>query len=231
VAQTDVPAQTDVEATDMIRVITIDREYGSGGGVIAKKLAERLSWKLWDQLLTNQIARLLDCDSRTVEKREERLDPVVYRLFRAFMRGSYEGSLNAPKLKMVDADCIREVAEKVVKAAADEGNCVIVGRGSAYYLQTRADAFHVFIYAPFESKVRRLQEDGSSEDEAVQLAETVDRDRADFIKQYFGVEWPDRHRFHLMLNSDLGDEWAVDAILNGTASFESRQTSSASSSH
>lgn len=214
----------------MIRVITIEREYGSGGAVIARKVADRLGWKLWDQLLTNQIARLLDCDSRTVQKREEKLDPVVYRLFRAFMRGSYEGSLNAPRLKIVDADCIREVAEKVVKAAADEGNCVIVGRGSAYYLQPRTDAFHVFIYAPFEHKVRRLQAEGNSEHEAAQLAETVDRDRADFIKQYFGVEWPDRHRFHLMINSTLGDEWAVETILSGAASFQSRQISSASSS-
>ncbi len=193
----------------MIRVITIDREYGSGAAAIAKKVAERLGWKLWDQLLTNQIARLLDCDSRTVEKREEKRDPVFYRLFRAFMRGSYEGSLNAPKLKIVDADCIREVAERVVKDAAEEGNCVIVGRGAAYYLQPRSDAFHVFIYAPFESKVRRLQADGNSEHEAVHLAEAVDRDRADFIKQYFGVEWPDRHRFHLMINSIQGDEWAI----------------------
>jgi cytidylate kinase len=215
----------------MIRVITIEREYGSGAAVIARKVAERLGWKLWDQLLTNQIARLLDCDCQTVEKREEKRDPVVYRLFRAFMRGSYEGSLNAPKLKIVDADCIREVTEKVVKGAAEEGNCVIVGRGSAYYLQPRSDAFHVFIYAPFESKVRRLQGEGNSENEAVQLAETVDRDRADFIKQHFGVEWPDRHRFHLMINSNLGDEWAVETILNGAASFQSRPSSSASSSH
>jgi cytidylate kinase len=215
----------------MIRVITIEREYGSGAAVIAQKVAERLGWKLWDQLLTNQIARLLDCDSRTVEKREEKLDPVFYRLFRAFMRGSYEGSLNAPRLKIVDADCIREVAERVVKAAADEGNCVIVGRGSAYYLQPRTDAFHVFLYAPFESKVRRLQAEGNSENEAVQLAENVDRDRADFIKQHFGVEWPDRHRFHLMINSTLGDEWAVDTILNGAASFQNRQNSSVPSSY
>jgi cytidylate kinase len=210
----------------MIRVITIDREYGSGAAVIAKTVAERLGWKLWDQLLTNQIARLLDCDSRTVEKREEKRDPVFYRLFRAFMRGSYEGSLNAPRLKIVDADCIREVAERVVKEAAEKGNCVIVGRGAAYYLQPRPDAFHVFIYASFESKVRRLQLEGNSKDEAAQLAETVDRDRADFIKQYFGVEWPDRHRFHLMINSNLGDEWAVETILN--SAFQNQQSSSAS---
>lgn len=212
----------------MIRVITIDREYGSGAAVIAKKVAERLGWKLWDQLLTNQIARLLDCDRRTVEKREEKRDPVFYRLLRAFMRGSYEGSLNAPRLKIVDADCIREIAERVVKEAAEEGNCVIVGRGAAYYLQPRSDAFHVFIYAPFESKVRRLQAEGNSNDEAAQLAESVDRDRADFIKQYFGVEWPDRHRFHLMINSAVGDDVAVEMILNAAALFPSRQVSSAS---
>lgn len=214
----------------MIRVITIEREYGSGGPAIAKKVADRLGWKLWDQLMTSHIARLLDCDSRAVEKREEKRDPALYRLFRAFMRGSFEGSLNAPKLKLVDADCIREVAEQVVKEAAEEGNCVIVGRGSAYYLQSRADAFHVFIYAPFESKVRRLQGEGSSEQEAIELAETVDRDRADFIKKYFGVEWPDRHRFHLMINSNLGDERAVETIVRGAGLFRDHPISSASSS-
>lgn len=213
----------------MVRVITIEREYGSGGAVIAKKVAHRLGWKLWDQLLTNQIARLLDCDSRMVEKHEEKRDPVFYRLFRAFMRGSYEGSLNAPRLKIVDADCIREVTEKVVKEAAEVGNCVLVGRGSAYYLQSRIDAFHVFIYAPFEHKVRRLQREGNSEQEAAELAEGVDRDRADFIRQYFGVEWPDRHRFHLMINSALGEDLAVETILNALGMLQNRPLSSASS--
>ena len=91
---------------------------------------------------------------------------------------------------MADADGIRTVTERIVTAAAEEGNCVIVGRGSAYYLHDRPDVFHVFVYAPFEEKVRRLQHDGKSEQEAIQLAETVDLDRAAFIKQYFGVEWP-----------------------------------------
>ncbi len=141
----------------MIRVLTIEREYGSGGADIAKKLAGRLGWKLWDQLMTDQIARLMDCESRAVEQHEEKRDPLYYRLFKAFMRGSFEGSLNAPRLKIVDAECIREVAERVVRAAAKEGNSVIVGRGSAYYLKGHADAFHVFVYAPFEEKVNRLR--------------------------------------------------------------------------
>lgn len=201
----------------MIRVITIEREYGSGGADIARKVSDGLGWKLWNQLLTNEIARQMDCDCRAVEAREEKRDPLYYRLFKSFMRGSYEGSQNAPRLKIVDADCIREVAERVVKSAAEQGECVIVGRGSAYYLQDRLDAFHVFVYAPFHDKVRRLQAGGKSTDDATHLAETVDRDRAEFIKQYFGVEWPDRHRFHLMINSTLGDEVAAQTILDGVA--------------
>jgi cytidylate kinase len=112
----------------------------------------------------------------------------------------------------------------VVKGAAEQGECVIVGRGSAYYLQDRLDAFHVFIYAPFEEKVRRLQAGGKSRDEAAELAESVDRERAQFIKQYFGVEWPDRHRFHLMINSTLGDEVAAQTILDGVALLRKRSS-------
>jgi cytidylate kinase len=204
----------------MIRVLTIEREYGSGGAEIARTLAQRLGWKLWDQSLTNEIARQMECDCRVVEEREEKRDPLFHRLLMAFMRGSHEGSLNAPRLKLADADCIREVAERVVKEAAECGGCVIVGRGSAYYLQGRSDAFHVFIYAPFAEKVRRLKAGGKSEKEAIQLAETVDRDRAAFIKQYFGVEWPERHRFHLMLNSTIGTGAVVETIVNGIATLE-----------
>lgn len=214
----------------MIRVITIEREYGSGGAEIAKKVAERLGWKLWDQLLTNEIARVMECDCRVVEEREEKRDPLHYRLFRAFMRGSYEGSLNAPRMKMADADCIREVAERIVKRVAEAGNCVIVGRGSAYYLQDRRDTFHVFVYAPIEEKVRRLQASGKTESEAAQLVETVDRDRAAFIKQYFGVEWPDRQRFDLMINSTIGEDAVVETILDSVDRLEKRRAASPSSS-
>ena len=199
----------------MIRVLTIDREYGSGGGDIACRVAKRLGWTLYDQLLTNEIARLMECDCRVVEEREEKRDPVFYRLLKAFMKGSHEGSQNAPRLKIADAECIREVAERVVRSAAEKGQVVIVGRGSAYYLQERRDAFHVFIYAPFDEKVKRLKATGKTQADAAQLAETVDRDRAAFIGQYFKVEWPDRHRFHLMINSTIGEDSVVETILNG----------------
>jgi len=87
----------------MIKIITIEREYGSGGGEIAQLLAKHLGWKLWDQLLTEEIARLAECPKAVVETREERTDPLYYRLFKSFLRGSYEGSINAHKLKLVDS--------------------------------------------------------------------------------------------------------------------------------
>lgn len=211
----------------MIRVLTIEREYGSGGAEIARKAAERLGWKLWDQSLTNEIARLLECDCRVVEERAEKKDPLFHRLMMAFMRGSHEGSQNAPRLKMADAECIRQATEQVVKNAGQCGGCVLVGRGSAYYLQNRTDAFHVFIYAPLEDKIRRLRAEGKTDAEARKFAETVDRDRAAFIKQYFGVEWPDRHVFNLMVNSKIGVDAVVDTILDGIALLQARAKRSA----
>ena len=140
-----------------IRVVTLDREYGCGGGAIAAKLAARLGWQLWDQLLTEEIARRLGCECRAVEEREEKRDPIYYRLLKAFMKGSYEGSLNAPHLNLVDTECIREVTQKLLPEIVDTGNCVIVGRGSSYFLSAWPDVFHVFVYAPFDERVRRLR--------------------------------------------------------------------------
>jgi cytidylate kinase len=203
----------------MIRIITIDREYGSGGGLIAEELAARLGWKLWDQLFTDEIARRMECDCRDVEKHEEKRDPAFYRLLKSFMRGSFEGSLNAKRLNMVDTDCVREVVQQILPDIATEGSAVIVGRGSAYYLGTRTDAFHAFVYAPFEDRVRRLRSQGKSEKESLELAENVDRERADFAKQYFDIEWPDRHRFHLMVNSGMGEDVAVETILDAVTQY------------
>lgn len=199
---------------DNIRIITIDREFGSGANVIAGKVADRLGWKLWDQRLTDEIAMRMDCERRDVEEREETRDPAYYRFFKAFLRGSFEGTINTQRMKMVDADCIREVAQTIVKEVAEAGDCVIVGRGAAYYLGDRNDALHVFIYALFDDKVRNIEATGKSREEAIKLAESVDVDRAVFIKQYFEVDWPERQRFHMMINSSMGQDVAVDTILD-----------------
>jgi hypothetical protein len=83
----------------------------------------------------------------------------------------------------------------------------------------------VFIYAPFDEKVRRLQLEGRSQEEAVQLAESVDRDRAAFIKEHFGIEWPARQFFHVMINSTTGEDVAVRTILNSLAAVQEGKSS------
>ena len=167
----------------MIRVITLDREYGSGGPAIAQRLADRLGWALWDERLTREIARLTECDPAVVAGREERGDPMYYRLFKSFLRGSFEGNLQAQRLKPVDADRILEVTGHVVRGAGAAGNCVIVGRGSAYFLRDRADAYHVFVYAPFDEKIRRERRAGRSE---FRFFEILRRDFADDVFKPLG---------------------------------------------
>lgn len=198
----------------MIKIVTIEREYGSGGGEIAQLLAKQLGWKLWDQLLTEEIARLADCPKSVVEVREERTDPLYYRLFKSFLRGSYEGSINAHKLKVVDSESILKFTQLVVHHAAKRGNSVIVGRGSQHFLRSRTDTLRIFLYAPREDKVRRLLARGKSEKEAKELVDTVDQERADFIQKYFNVEWPDRAIYHSMINTAIGDEAVIRMILD-----------------
>ena len=206
----------------MIRILTIEREYGSGGGEIAQLLANQLGWKLWDQDLTEEIARLANCPKAVVEVREERTDPLYYRLFKSFLRGSYEGSLNAHKLNVVDSESILKITERVVQHAAKTGNSVIVGRGSQHFLRNRQDAMRVFLYAPREEKVRRLLARGKSEKEAQQLVDTVDRDRVDFIQKYFRVEWPDRSAYHTMINTAIGDKAVTHTILEFMKTLDAR---------
>jgi cytidylate kinase len=206
----------------VIKIITIEREYGCGGGEIARLVAKHLGWKVWDQLLTEEIARLANCSKAAVEVREERTDPLYYRLFKSFLRGSYEGSINAPKLNLVDSETILRITRRVVEHAAERGNCVIVGRGSQRFLKNRPDTMRVFLYAPREDKVRRLIARGKSEQEAEQLVDTVDRERADFIQKYFNVEWPDRSIYHGMLNTAIGDEAVLQIILNVLNLYEAR---------
>lgn len=209
----------------MNNVLTIEREYGSGAAAIAEKVAAQLGWKLWDQLLTDEICRRMECDRRYVEQQEERKDPLHHRLFKAFLRGSFEGSLNEPRMRVADAESIRRVTEELVREAAARGNAVIVGRGSAYYLRDCPAALHIFIYAPFEERVRRLQLENKTEAEAVELAESVDRDRKAFIKEHFNIDWPARQFFHLMINSTMGEDAVVQIVAHGLATVPNKPAS------
>ena len=198
----------------MIRIITIEREYGSGAAQIAAKVAARLGWKLWDQQLTQEIARHANCEQSAVAQREERRDPLYQRLLKSFALGSSEGYRGGPPVEMLDSDSIFKISQRVVEQAAGSGNCVIVGRGSQHFLQHRKDALRFFLYAPTEDKVRRLVSEGNTRAKAEALVDTVDRERAAFIKTYFHTEWPNRAVYHAMINTAMGEDAVVEAILS-----------------
>jgi len=194
------------------RTITVEREFGCGAGEIAALLAKRLNWKLWDRTLTEEIAKLADVDCSTVERCDERVDGTFYRLARVFWRGSYERT--SPLATTFDADCMVPLVQKVLQQAAETGSSVIVGRGAPYFLRERSDTFHVFLYAPRAEKLRRLLASGRGPEESEELLDTVDRDRALFVKKYYGADWPTRSLYHMMLNTAVGNENVISSILN-----------------
>jgi len=196
------------------RIITIEREYGCGAAGIARELAARLDWKLWDQLLTQEIARFAHCDQSEVKRREERRDPLYYRLLKSFTLGSYEGNSSVYPVETLDADSIVKASKQVVEEAAAEGNCIIVGRGSQHFLRNRDDTLRFFLYGSKEHKIRRLISEGQKEVEAEMLVDAVDRERAIFIRNYFDADWPNRSLYHAMVNTDAGNETVIQAILS-----------------
>jgi cytidylate kinase len=198
----------------MIRVITIEREYGCGGGTIAQKVAEHLNWAIWDQSLTSEIARLANCERSEIEAREERVDPLYYRLLKSVLRGSFEGSLNLHRLHCLDSESVMRFTKQITLKAAEEGNCVIVGRGSQHHLRSREDTLRVFLFASREAKILRLVSEGLPNGEAEQSVDTVDKERAVFLARYFNIQWPGREQYHAMLNTELGDETVVRLILD-----------------
>ena len=198
----------------MKRIIVIEREFGVGAGAIADKLARHLGWKLLDHDLTAEIAKLAKVSPESCRGREEQVDPWLYRLAKVFWRGSHERSVALPEGAVVDADCLICLTQEVIQRAAETGQCVIVGRGAAYFLRERTDTFCVFLYAPREIKYQRVLAEGKAEAEATHLIDTVDEERRQFIRHYYKVDWPARHLYHAMLNTAIGEDATVETILS-----------------
>jgi cytidylate kinase len=205
----------------MFRMITIEREYGCGAGKIASQLADHLGWKLWDHLLTEEIARIAHVEPSAVQRCDERMDSRFYRLAKVFWRGSYERSSPLGD-QAFDTDLMMSMMQDITARIAEEGNAVVVGRGAPYFLRERADAFHVFLYAPREEKLRRLLKDGCCNSEAEELVDSVDRERIAFVKHYFNTDWPTRSLYHVMLNTGIGDEAVMETILETMRRVEHR---------
>jgi cytidylate kinase len=196
----------------MFRMLTIEREFGCGAASIANRLAGRLGWKLWDQLLTEEIARIAQVDPSAVKRCDERMDSRLHRLAKVFWRGSYERSSDLGN-QIFDTDRMMAMMQEIMNRIGREGNAVIVGRGAPYFLRENADAFHVFLYAPRAEKIRRTVADGHSEEEAEEMVDSVDRERIAYVKHYFHADWPTRSLYHVMVNTAVGNEPVIKTIL------------------
>ena len=205
----------------MVNAITIEREFGCGGPEIASVVASGLGWSLWDQRLTQEIARLTESTPEAVEQREWRTDPVVFRVFQDFLRGAFEGGLPPTnRLHLLDARRIAAVSETAVKAAISVGPSVVVGRGSQFFLGNRKDVFHVFLYASRDHKIRRLISRGETQEKAIELIDTTDKARAAFVRQYLGLKWPEHQVYHAMFNTEMGESSTAAMLVECVQLFQ-----------
>jgi cytidylate kinase len=209
----------------MFRVVTVAREYGSGGGRIAQLLAGRLGWKLLDRCLVEKIAETARIKPEVAEKFDERPDPWLDRLAEALWQYPLvKGYVGGHVPGRFDGEVAAHLTRRIIEEAAEIGDCVIVGRGSQCILQQREDAFHVFIYAPRSERLARLlhRDIRLSKAEAEKKVDAQDATRAAYVRDHFGEDWQNRHLYHLMISSCLGEKEATSIILSALHAAQTR---------
>jgi hypothetical protein len=196
-----------------IKVITVEREYGSRGGEFAHDLAERLGWKLLDSELVIGAARMAGVDPKMAAKFDERLDPWYYRYGKVFWHDSGYSVSEVGDDQIFDSARMRELIKQEILGAAEVGNCVLVGRGAACALAGRPGCFHIFVYATASAKrdwfARAFPRQAERADQ--ELA-AFDRRRAAVIRRFYQQEWCSRGLYHMLLNSCMGFEAMIAAV-------------------
>ncbi len=197
---------------DTIRVITIGGEYGSGRADIGRVTAQALGWNLMDGALIEAIAGNAHVDCETARRYDECIDSWFHRLRKALWHGGYEGVATTTEANL-DADAMAVLTRRVVEEAANQGNCVIVGRGGQCILQDRRDAFHVFVYAPRQQRIEHIRRELGATADAEERMDASDRRRVAYIRHHFGQDWTNPHLYDLMICAGMGQAAAVAAIL------------------
>jgi hypothetical protein len=200
-----------------IRVITVEREYGSRGGEFAHDLAAHLGWRLLDSELPCAAARAAGVSPELAAKYDERLDPWYYRYGKVFWHDSGYSMSGLSEDQVFDSQRMLTLIQKEILAAAKLGNCVLVGRGAACALANQPGCFHVFVYATAAAKrdwfVKAFPKQA---DQADGLLAASDKRRAAVIRKAYQQEWCARSLYHLLLNSCMGSE-AMIASVEGAA--------------
>jgi len=196
-----------------VKVITVEREYGSRGGEFAHDLAERLGWKLLDSELVIGAARAAGVDPKMAAKFDERLDPWYYRYGKMFWHDSGYSVSGVGDEHIFDAERMLSLIKQEILDAAEEGNCVLVGRGAACALAGRPGCFHVFVYATASAKrdwfARAFPNEAQHADQHLQA---FDKRRAAAIRRFYQQEWCSRQLYHLLLNSCMGSDAMIAAV-------------------
>jgi cytidylate kinase len=200
----------------MIRLITVEREYGSRGAEFAHHLARHLGWKLIDECLIEEIAQKAGISKKLAERCDERLDPWYYRYGKAFWHGSLERLPALPESEIFDSQRMVEFVREYLLKTAEEGHAVVVGRGAACVLAKAPHCFHVFVYASHWRKVKWFEEHFPEHaGDAEQEIAATDKRRAAYIRRYYDQEWTDRRLYHMMINSCMGFDAMVKAAVDG----------------
>jgi hypothetical protein len=201
-----------------IRVITVEREYGSRGGEFAHDLAAHLGWRLLDSELPCAAARAAGVSPELAKKYDERLDPWYYRYGKVFWHDSGYSISGLSDDQVFDSERMLALMKKEILKAAEEGNCVLVGRGAACALANQPGCFHVFVYATAAAKrnwfVHAFPEQA---EEADQLLAAYDKRRAAVIRKAYQQEWCARGLYHMLLNSCIGTDAMIAAVQNCTS--------------
>lgn len=196
------------------RMLTVDREFGSGGGLIAETIAGWLGWKLIDRSIIDAIAYSAHVDCKTVRKYDEHVGGWLQRLNQSAMRATalaagFELGDNA----VFDSEQLVKVTQKVVEGAYEEGNCVVVGRGAQCILHGKPDVFHAFVYAPLHTRIARLRKRLGPDIDVEQRLRATDSTRARYIQQYYGMNAYNFQLYDLMLSSRRDEIRAARTIV------------------
>jgi CMP/dCMP kinase len=202
------------DLSNRMRAITISREYGSGGGEIASRLARRLGWVLIDHAIVERTALEMGTSQEEAEAHDESTGGIVSQLLN-FMQNLYPAYMvNAPPEAFLSAEDYWRTEDKIVRAAAARGHVVIVGRASQVILADLHDVLHVRVIAPFEKRVAYvMQREGVDRHTATSRIHTKDHERAAQMEREYHHHPDEAHLYDLVLNTSLLDlESAVDII-------------------
>ena len=212
-------------------IVTVSRQYASGGGEIAQVVAERLDADLLDRELIHEVAQRLGLPEDVISEHDERGDTVIGRLVNA-LRVSYPDVSAPPDLLEPPGDVPElsnrayvQVIEQVIREAARTGNAVIVGRGSQFVLRNHPAALHVHVFAPFDTRARAvMQEQAISLPEAERIVRDFDGARARYARHWYHADWQSAEHYHLMFNAGhLSHQLAADLIVTAALELERAQ--------